>query len=483
MGIATRMRGLGNVGIHKYNHCKTVSDVQKVNPNYKNDLTIRDWNYKLDNLTNADNLFKNGSIERFNADLPKCTSANYMFERNSYLNEINGDFPLITSARYMFWFTGLRQTKDNYPNITSANGMFEQCTLLTTSSAKFPSATAIESTFNGCVRLCSFYGAFPKGTYGLNVFYNNYNLSIFDADLPSLTNAQNMFNGTILNKTSVLRIANSIPTYTSGTHNIIIGIQKSLETDEEVLAAIELIKSKGWTVTTQWNRGYNGLEVLSNELNEKMELGIELPEGYTRLYYLEDFGRQWIDTEYIPTVNTGLYVIGKQITAQSGSFSYPVGVISNATDGNSQGIMAPTWGRNSSVYCGCQYNTNYSFGGNGRGEAYEGWINFLNDKVFKIIAKEIVNSRTVSSHSRVFSHSIWMFTPNIPNNTTTNKKSFNGRIYRVKISEGTEIVRDYVPALDPNGRPCMFELYEQKPYYNENPKEEFWYDFPPTNSN
>jgi hypothetical protein len=45
-------------------------------------------------------------------------------------------------------------------------------------------------------------------------------------------------------------------------------------------------------------------------------------------------------------------------------------------------------------------------------------------------------------------------------------RQWYGRIYRVKISEGDQIIRDFIPALDPDGKPCMYEMIESKPYYN-----------------
>ena len=60
-------------------------------------------------------------------------------------------------------------------------------------------------------------------------------------------------NNTILNKTSALRVFNTIPPYTSGTHNLTIGIHVDHQADEEVLAAIEAAEAKGWKLTVQWN--------------------------------------------------------------------------------------------------------------------------------------------------------------------------------------------------------------------------------------
>lgn len=62
-----------------------------------------------------------------------------------------------------------------------------------------------------------------------------------------------MFNGCILDKVSTLLVLMTIPSYTSGSHNLTIGIHVDNQTDEEVLAAIDNATAKGWTVTTQWN--------------------------------------------------------------------------------------------------------------------------------------------------------------------------------------------------------------------------------------
>lgn len=60
---------------------------------------------------------------------------------------------------------------------------------------------------------------------------------------------------------------------------------------------------------------------------------IILPDGFKRVEYLEDYGVQWIDTEYIPNSNSGLYIIAEQITYNDG---YPMGVGKDNT-----GITAP----------------------------------------------------------------------------------------------------------------------------------------------
>jgi hypothetical protein len=93
--------------------------------------------------------------------------------------------------------------------------------------------------------------------------------------LPKLDDGQRIFEGCILDKDSVLRVCNSIPAWSSGTHKITLGIHVDHKFDPDVNAAlksldpnyeplnlpidettgeyIEITESKGWTLIVQWN--------------------------------------------------------------------------------------------------------------------------------------------------------------------------------------------------------------------------------------
>lgn len=74
-----------------------------------------------------------------------------------------------------------------------------------------------------------------------------------ECDFPKLrTGTFSNANG-ILNKESVLRICNTIPSWSSGSHPLKIGIHIDHQQDEEVLAAIANAEAKGWTLNVQWN--------------------------------------------------------------------------------------------------------------------------------------------------------------------------------------------------------------------------------------
>ena len=98
-------------------------------------------------------------------------------------------------------------------------------------------------------------------------------------EFPKLNYADNAFNKSILNKESTLRILNSIPSYTSGTHNLMIGIHVDHQTDDEVLAAIANAETKGWTLTVQWN-GTSTAQTTST-------FGLRKPSIYAKLSEIE----------------------------------------------------------------------------------------------------------------------------------------------------------------------------------------------------
>lgn len=45
---------------------------------------------------------------------------------------------------------------------------------------------------------------------------------------------------------------------------------------------------------------------------------------------------------------------------------------------------------------------------------------------------------------------------------------YNVRIRRCIIIEDQETIRDFIPCLDTEGVPCMYDLIGKKPYYDKN---------------
>lgn len=188
---------------------------------------------------------------------------------------------------------------------------------------------------------------------------------------------------------------------------------------------------------------------------------IILPDGFTRAVYLESTGTQYMDTEYVPTANSGLWIDAQQITHSNG---HPMG---SGWDGNNpaDGFTAPRWLKSTGNTCGFGWKTWVLWSYNGNGKRFKSTLNYVNSKKAEmIIDGETVNSSTLGELGFTPSKSIYLFSTNYANSSTLN---WNGRIYRAKISEGTEVVRDFIPCTDADGVPCMYDIITQTAYYNE----------------
>lgn len=84
------------------------------------------------------------------------------------------------------------------------------------------------------------------------------NLTSFNSTLPALAYGQDMFYGCNLDEASVLRILNSIPTWTSGTHQLHLGKRTNYLNSTDIaallgtttpIAAKTNYSYKGWTIT------------------------------------------------------------------------------------------------------------------------------------------------------------------------------------------------------------------------------------------
>lgn len=205
----------------------------------------------LDNLTNGYGMFYEKNIARFDIGLPALTRGHSMFMLSG-LTFWNQDLPKLEEGAQMFkWCYSLTSFKGDMPLLVSVSNMFARCTALKNFSGDLSSLRDGNQMFasSGLQVFESDVSALTRGYW----FICNTGLKVFKSDLSSLDSGGNMFGGAQLNKESALRVLNSIPSYTSGTHALTIGIHVDHKNDEEVAAALTAAAGKGWTVTTQWN--------------------------------------------------------------------------------------------------------------------------------------------------------------------------------------------------------------------------------------
>lgn len=191
----------------------------------------------------------------------------------------------------------------------------------------------------------------------------------------------------------------------------------------------------------------------------------QLPSDFVKLKYLEASGTQYIKTGYVPTNNTGLYV-DAYCVIDSGTngvqSAMPMSI--RQTNGNTY-FSAPRLGKTSSYQTGYGWGSFTSVGGYGDSR-YEGYLNWLNNKKYNVKSPLYVEKvGNLSNLSFTPTFDLCMF----GNHNYDGKYVGSGyRIYRAKISEGSEIVRDFVPAYDTKkSKPCMYDLINNVAYYND----------------
>ena len=223
-----------------------------------------------------------------------------------------------------------------------------------------------------------------------------------------------------------------------------------------------------YTGTVHYNRGSGQFSYPREYINDP----INLPAGYTKCVYLQSDGTQWIDTEVIPDADTGVYLKAQHLNY--GDFT-PFG----------------SWENSSAYFYPPRFNTSSKAGIYSFGTTYQ--HAFYYDKGDDLIftsTMNLYNDRTVNfwsddtnwfgiipvNFTMTFTRSLWLFSYNMDNatiNATYGK--FGGRIFRAKITHGDYLVHDFVPCLDTDNRPCMYDLVTQEPYYNQSSGVEFTY--------
>ena len=198
----------------------------------------------------------------------------------------------------------------------------------------------------------------------------------------------------------------------------------------------------------------------------------EVPAGYTKCLYLQSNGTQRIDTGHIPDADTGVY-----IKAQHLSYG--------------DHVVFGSWQSSNNYYYAPRINTSSKAGVYSFGTTYQ--LSFYYDKGDDLVftsTMNLYNDRTVNFWSEdtnwfgiipvnftaTFTRPLWLFSYNMDNtsiNATYGK--FGGRIYRAQITQGDTLVHDYVPCLDTNNRPCMYDVIEQKTLYNQGTGADFEY--------
>lgn len=199
-------------------------------------------------------------------------------------------------------------------------------------------------------------------------------------------------------------------------------------------------------------------------------IGRKKEPEYTKLGYLENTGNNWINLDYVPTSETGVYA---KVMATTGGDLIGLGVREDTSDTRlyfiPKNANLPAIGYNQYFYIGTggqltrdSSTPKISIGQN---VTYEQWTNYENSKVTRILSSSVdVTSETMPSLLFTPTKSLYLFAGNV-NGAASNY--WRGRIYAVKITEGDKLVMDLIPVLDKSGEPCMFDKVTGQFYYNQ----------------
>lgn len=252
--------------INKYAACKTYEDVVAVNPDYKNDLTADgEWVYPMPEMTRFDNkpnsdwwsgFFHKSPIKKIKAVFPKCTYSHAFLTGASNIEEADLEFPIATRvsapARSLYKLKKLRIVA---PLATASDTAFywNQCRNQDW-YIYYPKTKNMQSMFADGWYIEEIKGEFGMEATNLNYAYKKCPmLRVFPTNYPQAQTADAMFNECQIPGEAAIAVLNSFPAYTSGTHNVTMGIHVDYQNDPAVLAALDNATAKGWTVTRQWN--------------------------------------------------------------------------------------------------------------------------------------------------------------------------------------------------------------------------------------
>ena len=214
--------------INKYAECKSRAEMEAVNPNYLQDITSDGtWVYPLPKLNNLSSAAGKWSPWRY-------VKALRFFDEGVTFDHIAGAGSIYEDVTALFMGTSLEEIPRTWTFSNSWN---------------------LTRAFDGTkVRVIPNSIKLLKLSAAYEMFENTQLQHIEDdLELISLSAADNMFSGCQLDAESVPRVLDGLPSYTSDTHKIGLGIHVDHENDETVLTSIANAEAKGWTLTVQWN--------------------------------------------------------------------------------------------------------------------------------------------------------------------------------------------------------------------------------------
>ena len=183
--------------------------------------------------------------------------------------------------------------------------------------------------------------------------------------------------------------------------------------------------------------------------------------NFTPIEYIESTGTQYIDTGVIPNVNTNFDI--EFIQNNDKPDECPMGSRVNAYNNQMLFFFGKT---NNILYVNIgtdetQVSVNFSF------SSLKTAI--MQNRIFSLKESDTgqtlisIDFNHVSQSQLNNSLSLYLFSANQNNKPN---RPFEGKIYYAKFWDNDVLIRNFIPVIDNNNVPCMFDLVENKCYYN-----------------
>lgn len=179
-----------------------------------------------------------------------------------------------------------------------------------------------------------------------------------------------------------------------------------------------------------------------------------LPSGYLAAEFLESTGSQYIDTGYKPNSEFGVYFDVQEVTTPSGYVWYCGAQVSgSALWLDSQERLAIRNGRGG-------YGAFWLEETKSEKNRVQAVANLYNDLLYgKVGEAETGSAVPTQDLSFTLFRSHYKTAGNFDATAPL-------RMFAFKLTTGTELMIDFVPYVDANGVPCMFNKVSKQPFYN-----------------
>ena len=180
-----------------------------------------------------------------------------------------------------------------------------------------------------------------------------------------------------------------------------------------------------------------------------------MPKGFTEVEYLQSSGTQYINTGLAPNANQKIELSGFKAGGGTTSGGY-IGCGSTATADDRIQIWAEGGGLAWFRVDGTSITTSESCTVNHK------FVLDIKNKKGYVDSSEY----NLSYSGSLTTYPYFLF---LRNNGGIPDTTYNApmRLYYVKIWDNNSLVRDFIPCLDDNNVPCMYDRVEGKAYYNQ----------------